>query len=221
MKSSLQSTLILSILFLQGACLAWVAPSPVTRRQGTSLQMALRIGKNYTPKWKKLKTLEDKDDGAAPQDKGLTGTVPVVFKCGTSSIQTLASPGDPIKDIASQAGQYIKYGCGKGECGTCQSMCNGKFIKPCVALVPADLVQGEEYVIEVKKVKRKALSSGKFYSVRSFLFGFYNNVLGMYAFVFRRKAANKNYDERIEFEDMVARKVAAKKAAREAAERGE
>eukprot|EP00558_Chaetoceros_sp_UNC1202_P011026 CAMPEP_0197247646 /NCGR_PEP_ID=MMETSP1429-20130617/30542_1 /TAXON_ID=49237 /ORGANISM="Chaetoceros sp., Strain UNC1202" /LENGTH=230 /DNA_ID=CAMNT_0042708603 /DNA_START=157 /DNA_END=849 /DNA_ORIENTATION=+ len=222
---SLQSALILSTLFFEGPCLAWVAaPSSPTR--GSPLQMAIGIklgrkGKKYEPKWKKRETLADKEANVAPQDKGIVGTIPVVFKCGEATISTLASPGDPIKDIASQAGQYIQYGCGKGECGTCQSMCNGQYIKPCVAVVPGDILAGEEYVIQVAEVKNKAKSSGKFYSVRSFLFGFYNNVLGMYAFVFTRKAANKNFDERMDFETMIAQKAEKKRAAREAAKQKE
>ena len=178
------------------------------------------FNKNYETKWKKQKTLVEKEgEGKIEnQDKGITGTINVVFKTGDVLLSTLASPGDPIKDAASQAGQYIKYGCGKGDCGTCESKCGGKYIRPCIALVPGDLTAGEDYVIEVKKVKNKSKSSGKFYSARSFIMGFYNNLLGMFAFVKTRKFASKNYDDRIEFEDSIARKVAEKRAARIAAE---
>jgi len=179
------------------------------------------FNKNYKTKWIKQKTLVEKEGKIDPQDKGITGTINVVFKTGDDTLSTLASPGDPIKDAASQAGQYIKYGCGKGDCGTCESKCDGKFIRPCVALVPGDLVAGEDYVIEVKKVKNKSKSSGKFYSARSFIMGFYNNLLGMFAFVKTRKFASKNYDDRIEFEALVAQKTAEKKAARMAEQKNE
>lgn len=197
---------------------AWVAPASfkTSTSTRTSTSLAIAIGKNYDPKWKKLKTLADEDGDKDPKDVGLAGTINVVFKQGDQTIETVASVGDPIRDIASQSGVFIKYGCGKGECGTCQALCNGAYIKPCIAVVPA-VADGLDYVIQVKEVKSKAKSSGKFYSVRSFLFGFYNNVLGMFAFVKDRRLARRNLDERLDFEDMVAQKTAAKKAAREAA----
>ena len=217
----LQTTFILSVFFLQGT-FAWVTPlTPSTKTRADPLHMALKIGKNYTPKWKKLETLSDKAGDATPQDKGLTGTIPVVFKCGSTTLTTLASPGDAIRDAATQAGQYIKYGCGKGNCGTCQAMCNGKYINPCVALVPGDIVAGEEYVIQVKEIKNKGRSSGKFYSARSFLMGFYNNAIGMIGFVRTRRAANQSLTDRLEFEEMIARKAAEKRAARLAAQKVE
>jgi uncharacterized 2Fe-2S/4Fe-4S cluster protein (DUF4445 family) len=181
--------------------------------------LGLKIGKNYTPKWKKKETLVEREGDVSLVDKGISGTINVVFKSGSSSLTTLANPGDPIRDIATQAGQFIKYGCGKGNCGTCQAMCGGKWIKPCVDVIPGFIPQGEDYVIEVQEVKHKAKSSGKFYSFRSFIMGFYNNLIGMIGFVKTRKAAKKNYMERIEFEDLVARKAAEKKAAKLAAQR--
>lgn len=198
------------------------SPSLSTLQQLSSSTSSLNmvaIGKNYKPKWKKQKTLIEESGGSAPPaEVGLVGTVPVQFRMGNETRTTMASVGQPIRDVASQAGQYIKYGCGKGECGVCESKCNGQWIRPCQALIPADYDvagTGEPLVIEVKAVKNKAKSSGKFYSVRSFLFGFYNNVLGMFAFVKTRRAAKKNYNERIEYEDMIKQKVLEKKLARQ------
>lgn len=79
---------------------------------------------------------------------------------------------------------------------------------------------GEEVVIVVKEVKNKSKSSGKFYSVRSFLFGFYNNVLGMVGFVRTRKYAKKNWQERQEYEEnlkILTAKKREERLAREAA----
>jgi len=132
---------------------------------------------------------------------------------GNETKTSMASVGQPIRDVASQAGQYIKYGCGKGECGTCECLSNGQWIRPCTAVVPADFdMDGSgQYVIQVKEVKNKARSSGKFYSVRSFLMGFYNNILGMAGMVLTRRAAKKNYEERMDYEGMVKQKVLEKK----------
>lgn len=176
----------------------------------------IAIGKNYDPKWKKKKTLAEESEGLDPTEVGITGTVPVVFKMGDETKTGMGSVGQPIRDVATQAGQFIKYGCGKGECGTCEALCNGKWIRPCNAVIPADYdVSGTgEYVIQVKEVKSKAKSSGKFYSVRSFFMGFYNNLLGMFAFVKTRRAARRNYEERMEYEEMIKQKVLEKKMAR-------
>lgn len=190
------------------------ATATATPTTATTLHM-VTMGKNYKPKWKKLKTLSDSDSTTKtpPSQIGLTGTVPVVFRMGNETKTTMATVGDPLVDIASQAGQYIKYGCGKGECGSCECLAGGQWIRPCVAVVPPDFdVEGTgQYVITVKGVKNKSRSSGKFYSVKSFLMGFYNNVLGMAGMVITRRAAKKNYNERIDYEDMVKQKVLEKK----------
>jgi 2Fe-2S iron-sulfur cluster binding domain len=172
----------------------------------------------YEPKWKKKSTLANEmAESGVPKDFaqiGLKGSVPVVFKQGVVVKETVALPGQPIRDVASQAGQFIKYGCGKGECGTCEALVNGQWIRPCVSFVPGDLAPGEEFIIQVKEVKTQAKSSGKFFSVRSFFMGFYNNALGMVGFVKYRKAAKANWSERQEYEDMIRQKTLAKKQAR-------
>lgn len=169
--------------------------------------MALGVGKKYEPKWKKKQTLADSSGGSgsgSAKDKGLIGTIPVVFQQGNETRTTLAIPGQPLSDVASQAGQFIRYGCGKGECGTCESLCGGKWIRPCTATVPAALEPGQDrYVVTVKEIKSKTTSSGKFYSVKSFFMGFYNNLLGMVGFVKTRRAAKKNWEERREYEELI------------------
>jgi len=191
-----------------------------SEKQSTSLN-AVKNREKYVPKWKKKLTVaEELAQGGKtidPAQTGIIGTVPVVFKQGENSVATLAIVGQPISEVASQAGQFIKYGCGKGECGMCESKCNGKWIRPCQAVVPADLAPGEDYVIEIKQVKNKAKKSGRFYSVRSIVMGFYNNVLGMWGFVLTRRQTKANWQERQDYESMLAEKIAAKKAARVAA----
>jgi len=222
---------ILSLIFLaflssQPSTAFLPAPDSQSRRPITQTHIStnsiistiplhgIAIGKNYQPKWKKKKTLADEaGEPAAFDSVGLTGTVPVLFKMGDETRTTMATVGQPLRDVASQAGQYIQYGCGKGECGKCECLSNGQWIRPCTAVVPADYdVNGDgQYLITVKAVKNKARSSGKFYSVRSFLMGFYNNVLGMAGMVMTRRAAKKNYTERMDYEDMVKQKVLEKK----------
>jgi len=174
--------------------------------------------KGYIPKWKKRQTLTEME--GPPQDLaqvGLKGNIKVVFKQGNETRTTMALAGQPLRTVATQAGQFIKYGCGKGECGTCESLGNGQWIRPCSTNLPA-VAEGEEYVIQVKETKAKTVSSGRFYSVRSIVLGFWNNVLGMIGFVRDRRLAKKNWEERKEYEDLVLQKTLAKKKARMAAE---
>jgi len=73
-------------------------------------------------------------------------------------------------------------------------------------------------IVQVKAVKSKSVSSGKFFSIQSFLMGFWNNFLGMIGFVKFRKAARKNWEERKSYDDLVLQKTMAKKLARARAE---
>lgn len=184
----------------------------------------------YVPKWKKKETLADLTGTGElnAEDKGLVGGIPITFQQGKGEkatyIETAALPGQSLKLVASQAGQYIKYGCGKGECGTCESLCNGKYLRPCVDVVPTDLDPNPEtgeydpLIILVKGTKAKVVSSGKFFSVKSFLLGFWNNLLGMGGFVRDRRRAKKNYQERIQNESEIERLTREKKRKRAEAE---
>jgi ferredoxin len=173
--------------------------------------------KGYEPKWTKKKTLADEQGSTSSlgfENVGLKGTIPVVFKQGNDTRTSMAWAGQPLRDVATQAGQYIKYGCGKGECGTCECMMNGKWIRPCIETVPSSAASDGDLIIQVKAVKAKSASSGKFFSLRSFIMGFWNNLLGMIGFVKFRKAARKNWEERKAYEDLVRQKTMEKKLAR-------
>ncbi|KAG7345546.1 2Fe-2S iron-sulfur cluster binding domain containing protein [Nitzschia inconspicua] len=183
-------------------------------------------GKGYSPKWTKKETLADKQGSTASlgfENVGLKGTIPVVFRQGNETRTSMAWAGQPLRDVATQAGQFIQYGCGKGECGTCECMMNGKWVRPCIENVPAAAAGAGDLVIQVKAVKAKSKSSGTFFSIRSFLMGFWNNLLGMIGFVKFRKAARKNWEERKAYEDLVLKRTMEKKLARareEAAKNG-
>mmetsp|Transcript_14635 Transcript_14635/g.21620 ORF Transcript_14635/g.21620 Transcript_14635/m.21620 type:complete len:232 (-) Transcript_14635:84-779(-) len=220
--------LVLCVLSLSAS--AFQAPFRTTATRDTSIRMVLETDekkeKGYVPKWTKKLTLAEQtalENGGNVdyKDVGLIGNVPVVFKEGKETKTTMALVGQPLSDVATQAGQFIKYGCKKGECGTCEALCNGQWVRPCMATVPADLTPGQDLVIQVKEIKKKSKSSGKFFSVKSFFMGFYNNLIGMVGFVTTRRAAKKNYQERMEYEDLIAQKTAAKKAARAAAQKQE
>mmetsp|Transcript_15058 Transcript_15058/g.41878 ORF Transcript_15058/g.41878 Transcript_15058/m.41878 type:complete len:253 (+) Transcript_15058:106-864(+) len=174
--------------------------------------------KPYVPKWVKKETLADSagDTGSLGFDGvGLKGSIPVVFRQGNETRTSMAWAGQPIRDVASQAGQFIKYGCGKGECGVCECMMNGKWVRPCVEKVPADAEGAGDLVLQIKEIKSKSTSSGTFFSIRSFFMGFWNNLLGMIGFFRFRKKAAENWDERRAYEDLVAQKALEKKLARQ------
>jgi aerobic-type carbon monoxide dehydrogenase small subunit (CoxS/CutS family) len=194
-------------------------PSVAFQPRPSSTVASSKIAVGYEPKWKKKETLAEQMGPVKDlKEIGLKGTIPVVFKQGDVVKTTMAMAGQPLREVAIQAGQFIKYGCGKGECGTCEALVNGQWVRPCSINVPADLVNGEEYVVQVKAVKNKAKSSGKFYSVRSFLYGFYNNVLGMVGMVAYKRNAKQNYLERMEYEELVRQKTLEKKRARAVAQ---
>lgn len=186
-------------------------------------QQKKRPKKPYVPKWVKKETLADSagDIGSLGYTGvGLKGTIPVIFQQGNSTRTSMAWAGQPIRDVASQAGQYIQYGCGKGECGTCECMMNGRWVRPCVETVPANALEESidgKLVLQIKSIKSKTTSSGTFFSIRSFFMGFWNNLLGMFGFLRFRKKASENWDERKAYEDLVAQKTLEKKLARQAA----
>ena len=88
---------------------------------------------------------------------GLTGTIPVEFSHGNDTIKTMAFVGQELsavraarcwpplvpsrayatghtpEQVAAQSGQYIKYQCKKGQCGTCEVRVDGKWIRTCVS----------------------------------------------------------------------------------------
>ena len=201
-----------------------VIATPATQHRlgplGSSAKPIPPKRRKYVPKWKKKKTLAETMAEGPPADLaqiGLKGNIKVVFRQGNETKTTMALEGQLLRDVAIQAGQFIKYGCGKGECGTCESLVNGQWIRPCSTRLPA-VAAGEEYLIQVKETKAKTVSSGRFYSVRSIVLGFWNNLLGMVGFVRDRRLAKKNWDERKEYEDLVRQKTLEKKRARLAAE---
>jgi len=194
-----------------------------TAPKGSTKTKDKKKNKPYVPKWVKKETLADSagDIGSLGYNGvGLKGTIPVIFRQGNATKTSMAWAGQPIRDVASQAGQYIQYGCGKGECGTCECMMNGKWVRPCVETVPANALEegNGELVLQIKAIKSKTTSSGTFFSIKSFFMGFWNNILGMVGLFRWRKKANSNWDERKAYEDLVAQKVLEKKLARDAAE---
>lgn len=188
----------------------------LTMSSTTEQESETSAAPGYVPKWKKKKTLADDSGDLDFSDKGIKGTVSVVFKQGNATKTTMAMPGQPLRDVATQAGQFIKYGCGKGECGTCEAMCNGKWVRPCKDVVPFGAAEDghEAIVIQVKDVASKTTSSGQFFSVKSFFMGFYNNLLGMAGFVKYRKNARENWEERQEYEALIRSLTLEKRAAR-------
>ena len=213
------STTSLLLLAIVGIAVAF-QPSAIPSHKVVSSAASSSALFEYVPKWKKKETLADQFGDISDDDKGLIGTIPVIFKQGNETRRTLANPGQPLSFVAAQAGQPVRYGCKKGECGTCECMANGKWVRPCVETVP-DWAPGQELVLVLKELKSKSTSSGKFYSVKSFFMGFYNNFVGMFGFVKQRKAAKKNWEERQEYEHLVKVLTAEKKAARLAREAAE
>lgn len=167
--------------------------------------------------WSKRKTLAEEAGHASEgrfQEAGLIGSVPVEFKQGDIVLSTMAIAGQPLSQVAIQAGQVIKYQCRKGQCGTCEVAVNGGSVRVCQALVPSSLADGETYVVEVPMGKVKAKKQSRFFSIRSFFDGFRNNFMGIIGFVRYGRKEKENFKERMSSEQQLKAMVAAKKAAR-------
>ena len=113
-------------------------------------------------------TLADTTGGATERGAkgvGLIGTIPVVFSQGNETRETMAIVGQPLSEVAAQAGQFIKYKCGKGECGTCEVRVNGQWIRTCSVKVPY-VPPGESYEVFVRASMTKTKKSSSFFSFR-------------------------------------------------------
>ena len=171
--------------------------------------------KTLQRKWQTERTKLADDFGAPTDivDKGLAGSIQVLFKQGNATKMTRAEVGTPLSEVASQADQFIRYKCKKGECGTCEVQVNGKWVRTCVATVP--YVEDNVFEVTVKPTMMKGQGkASKFYSLKSFVMGWYNNILGMVGFVKTSATEGKNFRDRLDGEDEVARLVAARKAKR-------
>merc|ERR1740130_1880828 len=79
-------------------------PARHQRSRTATVSMA---AKGYDPKWKKLETLADKTGGVGDLGNdgvGLVGTIQVTFKEGNATKSTMAIAGQPLSDVATQAG---------------------------------------------------------------------------------------------------------------------
>jgi len=118
----------------------------------------------------------------------------------TNYLKTMALQGQPLSAVAAQAGQYIKYKCKVGECGTCEVRINGNWVRTCVAKVPP-VPKGEEYNVFVRGGMIETKKSTAFFSFSSFISGFRNNLLGMVGFVKEGIKGKKNFQDRISKEE--------------------
>jgi len=206
---------ICAILSLAAAFL----PTPLAPPTGASVDAPRRAAVAMKD-WSKRQTLADTAGGAADKGAdavGLIGTIPVVFEQGNDTCQTMAIVGQPLSEVAAQAGQYIKYQCGKGECGTCAVRVDGEWIRTCSVKVPF-VPKGEQYSVYVRpSMVPKGKKSSRFFSFRSFIAGARNNLLGMVGFVKEGRKSGNRFNERIDAEKELMAQVAARKAAKEAA----
>jgi len=157
----------------------------------------------------------DKGNGAV----GLVGNIPVTFTQGNSTIDTVAIVGQPLSEVAAQCGQYIKYQCRKGECGTCAVQVDGQWTRTCVTKIP-HVPKGETFAVTVRGSMIKTAKSSRFYSFKSIIAGAKNNLLGMVGFVREGRRSKNNFKDRIDAEAELLEKAKARKAARLAAEQG-
>ncbi|GMI23237.1 hypothetical protein TrCOL_g3539 [Triparma columacea] len=141
-----------------------------------------------------------------------TGTVSVTFTQGSDTRNTMALPGQGLSEVATQADQFIKYKCKKGECGTCEVLVDGQWVRSCVTKIPGGV---EEYNVQVRPSMVKSKKASGFFSVQSFRDGFVNNALGMVGLVTEGAKEDENFDHRMTEEERIKEMVRRKKEERE------
>jgi len=193
-----------------------VQPSPALKNCAARSSLASFTMK----KWEKRKTLAETTGGidtVGESAVGLVGNIPVTFSQANQTLSTKAIVGQPLSEVAAQCGQYVKYKCRKGECGTCEVRIDGKWVRTCITKVP-HVAQGESLDVFVRGSMIKTAKASRFYSFKSILAGARNNVLGMVGFVREGRRYKESFNDRIDGEKELLEKVKAKKAARLAAE---
>lgn len=168
----------------------------------------------------RTQTLAETEGGVENQGLaavGLIGDIPVCFTQGNATIDTKAILGQPLSEVASQCGQYIKYQCRKGECGTCAVQIDGQWTRTCVTKVP-HMPKGETLHVSVRGSMVKTAKASRFYSFKSILAGAKNNLLGMVGFVREGRRSKSVFKDRIDAEAELIEKAKARKAARLEAE---
>mmetsp|Transcript_23100 Transcript_23100/g.47888 ORF Transcript_23100/g.47888 Transcript_23100/m.47888 type:complete len:217 (+) Transcript_23100:173-823(+) len=141
-----------------------------------------------------------------------SGTVSVTFTQGEETRNTTAIPGQGLNEVAIQADQFIKYKCKKGECGTCEVLVDGQWVRSCVTKIPTGV---KEYNVQVRPSMVKSKKASGFFSAQSFRDGFVNNALGMVGFVTEGAKEDENFDHRMTEEERIKEMVRRKKEERE------
>jgi len=144
----MRAVLACALLVSRGSAYAFAAISSTGLRALATSSDATRLAVPVMKKkWDRRKTLAETVGGASDQGAsavGLVGTIPVAFEQGNATRTTMAIVGQPLGDVAAQAGQFIKYQCRKGECGTCAVRVDGQWIRTCSVKVP-HVPKGETY----------------------------------------------------------------------------
>jgi len=210
----------LSTLLVLACVVGTAGFAPAARVGADQQRVASRSATSIIMKdWSKRKTLAETTGGASDRGAaavGLVGTIPVEFTQGNDTVSTMAFVGQPLSEVAAQAGQFIKYKCRKGECGTCAVRVDGEWIRTCTVKVP-HVADGETYSVHVRGSMKKSKKSARFYSFRSIVAGWKNNVLGMVGFVREGRKSQANFNDRLDMEAKIIAEAKARKAARETA----
>mmetsp|Transcript_69628 Transcript_69628/g.217382 ORF Transcript_69628/g.217382 Transcript_69628/m.217382 type:complete len:513 (+) Transcript_69628:1-1539(+) len=132
----------------------------------------------------------------------LLGDTPVVFQ--PQNVMTMASVGQPLADVASQADVFIRYKCRKGECKTCVVNIDGKWVPACQTKIPPQ-APGQKFGVRVRPVSdaHKHKEKAAFFSPQSIRDGFLNNALGMVGFAAEAFTADPEFEARMEREKAI------------------
>jgi aerobic-type carbon monoxide dehydrogenase small subunit (CoxS/CutS family) len=119
--------------------------------------------------------------------------------------------GEKLSIVAENAGIPITYKCKKGECGTCQVMIDGKWVKACQHTIAMPENPSAILQINVTSKKEERKKPAKFFSPASFVEGVINNGLGVVGFVKEAMSVDDEFEQRMAREKALNAKLASSK----------
>ncbi|CAM9215653.1 unnamed protein product [Ascophyllum nodosum] len=106
---------------------ARLSPPTLSTRTTSALQMGWGDALN--------KAFANEDMGSKAKNPGLARE-PNTCMVTVNGRTVKAIQGQRLRDVVAAAKAKIEYGCEKGDCGTCESLVDGKKIRICKAVVP-------------------------------------------------------------------------------------
>ncbi|KAJ1454359.1 hypothetical protein M885DRAFT_521895 [Pelagophyceae sp. CCMP2097] len=124
MAASTLRALVMAALAFAAVALV---PAPLARKVSRGRRTEL---KGFMDAFKNDPAFDKKDSA------GLTGGAKPMVDVTICGKKMQALPGQKMKDLVRAARAPIKFNCENGDCGTCESLVNGRVVRICKYVVP-------------------------------------------------------------------------------------